>query len=72
MQQYEYRFWWLKQVAPDQPPVRENEKIVYGESLEGAKEFVREVWPYLDPDKAQVERIKANGEPEEGFPPALI
>lgn len=72
MQQYEYKFWWLKQVAPDQPPVREHEKIVYAESLEAAKKIVREEWPDLDPDKAQVERIKGNGEPEEGFPPALI
>lgn len=54
MQQYEYKFWWLKQVAPDQPPVREHEKIVYAESLEAAKKIVREEWPDLDPDKAQV------------------
>lgn len=72
MQQYQYRFWWLKYVSPTEPPIRENEKIVYAESLEAAKKIVREEWPDLDPDAAQVERIKANGEPEEGFPPAII
>ena len=44
----------------------------YAESLEAAKKIVREEWPDLDPDAAQVERIKGNGEPEEGFPPAII
>lgn len=72
MQQYQYNFWWLKKVSEVDPPIRVAEKVVYAESLAGAKEFVREVWPELDPDAAQVERIKGNGEPEEGFPPAII
>lgn len=63
MQVYEYVFRWM-----DLDPVVE--KTVYAESLEGAKIFVKENWPELDPENAQVERIKGNGEPDLPLPGA--
>ena len=63
MQWYEYQFRWL-----DLNPVVE--KTIYAESLRAAQEFVKETWPELDVEKAQVERIKGNGEPDLPLPGA--
>lgn len=63
MLQYEYKFRWLD----EEPPV---EKVVYASDLQEAKRIAAEEWPELDPDKAQVERIKGNGEPELPLPGA--
>lgn len=63
MLQYEYKFRWLDET----PPV---EKTVYASDLIEAKRIVAEEWPELDPEKAHVERIKGNGEPDLPLPGA--
>lgn len=61
MLQYEYKFRWLDET----PPV---EKTVYASDLIEAKRIAAEEWPELDPEKAHVERIKGNGEPDLPLP----
>lgn len=61
MLQYEYRFRWLND---KDATIVEVEKTIYAPDLNDAKKQVRENWPALDPEKAMIERIKGNGEPD--------
>ena len=61
MLQYEYRFRWLND---RDATIVEVEKTIYAPDLTDAKRQVKEEWPLLDPEKAMIERIKGNGEPD--------
>ena len=68
MLQHEYRFRWLND---KDATIVEVEKTIYAPDLTDAKRQVKEEWPLLDPEKAMVERIKGNGEPEPNLPLAI-